>query len=531
MSSVHKSDVVIIGSGAAGLSAALACAPFASVVLISKTDVISGATRWAQGGIAAALSVDDSPSLHAQDTISVGGHLCHKAAVEAITQAAPSVIEWLASLGVVFSQVKGHFVLGQEGGHGLRRIVHSDDATGLAISSALAERVLAHPNITVQSRATAIRLLSDEKRCVGVECFMESSGQSEQFMAKATVLASGGASKQYAYTTHNEVASGDGIAMAWHLGCRIVDLEFQQFHPTCLYHPNAGALLLSEAIRGEGGELLGLDLKPFMQRYDARGALAPRDIVARAIDQEMKDHGWEHVYLDISHRKAKWIQKRFPTLYSACLQLGFDMTREPLPVVPAAHYTCGGVYVSGVSGKSDVPGLWAIGEVAATGMHGANRLASNSLLECVAMARAAAITIQDYLPTATMPTVTTDISDPFTGIEEPVFVSHDWHEIRQLMWDYVGIVRNEQRLSQALQRLCVIREALRASKPSGGNNRHWIECQHLATVAWLTVQAAIARTETRGLHARSDYPKRQVSLDGHHSCLQKDDGHSWLLMD
>ncbi|HSB97006.1 MAG TPA: L-aspartate oxidase, partial [Spongiibacteraceae bacterium] len=389
MSSTNHHDVLVIGSGAAGLTAALRLAPDARVAVISKGDLNQGSTWWAQGGIAAVIDANDTVEAHIADTLAAGAGLCHTDAVRFNVEHSRESIEWLVEQGVEFDRITGtDFHLTREGGHSHRRIIHSADATGREVSETLTARTLSSANIEIFTNRVAVDLIVRDGRCHGAYVLDRNTGSVDVFQAKYTILAMGGASKVYLYTTNPDGATGDGIAMAWRAGCRVANLEFNQFHPTCLYHPKAKSFLITEAIRGEGGVLLLPNGERFMQRFDERKELAPRDIVARAIDHEMKRLGIDCVYLDISHKSPEFILHHFPTVKARCLELGIDITREPIPVVPAAHYTCGGVMVD-FEGRTDVPNLYAIGETSFTGLHGANRMASNSLLECIVYGRAA----------------------------------------------------------------------------------------------------------------------------------------------
>ena len=443
-------DVLIIGSGAAGLAAALRLADSTRVAVISKGELSDGSTSWAQGGIAAVLANEDSFAEHIQDTLDAGVGLNHSDTVRMVVEHAPECIRWLMNLGVPFDhqQESEHALhLTREGGHGHRRVVHVKDATGRALEGTLLQQVQAHPNIRLFPRRLAVDLITAHKlgqspdRVLGAYILDLENDAVETFQAPIIILATGGAGKVYLYTSNPESASGDGIAMAWRAGCRVANLEFMQFHPTCLYDPRAKSFLISEAVRGEGGRLLLPNGSRFMPHFDPRGELAPRDIVARAIDHEMKRLGLDCVYLDLSHRSVEFITSHFPNIYQRCLKFGYDMTRQPLPVVPAAHYTCGGV-ITDLSGRTDLNGLYAIGEVAHTGLHGANRLASNSLLECLVFAEAASADIKKILKHSLSTQVPVPPWDEsrVSNSDEEIVVTHNWDEIRRFMWDYVGIV-------------------------------------------------------------------------------------------
>ncbi len=514
-------DVVIVGSGLAGLSAALKLAPTLRVAVIAKRSIQDSASDWAQGGIAAALDAADSIENHVQDTLIAGGGLCHESMTRFILERGQQAIEWLIKQGVPFTRDDASefgFHLTREGGHSHRRIIHAADATGHAVVTTLAQRVRAHPNITLLEEHFAIDLIttalpgSSGRRCNGLYVLDSSSGRTLTLQAQHTILATGGAGKVYLYTTNPDTATGDGIAIAWRAGCQIANMEFIQFHPTCLYHPYAKSFLISEAVRGEGGLLKlptsdGNGLR-FMPTHDARAELAPRDIVARAIDFEIKKHGIDYVHLDISHQPAEFLRAHFPTILSRCLEFGIDITRQPIPVVPAAHYTCGGV-VTDVSGRTEIAGLFAIGETAYTGLHGANRLASNSLLECVVMAHSSALAIQadlannPYRPSAPLPVWDESrVTDP----DEEVVITHNWDELRRLMWNYVGIVRTDKRLSRAKHRIALLRSEIDEYYANFRISRDLLELRNLVDVAALIVDSACSRRESRGLHFSRDWP-------------------------
>ncbi|MGQ9499444.1 MAG: L-aspartate oxidase [Dissulfurimicrobium sp.] len=528
-------DFLIIGSGIAGLSLAIKLATIGHVTVVTKKDVQNTATNWAQGGIACVLGPDDSFDLHEYDTLKAGDGLSHEEIVRIIVESGPERIKELAAIGLKFSRdmdCPDSYDLGKEGGHSRRRIVHTGDITGRAIQKILTERALANPNIDILEYHIAVDLITEGKirlgsmeksaelpprlsldgeRCLGAYVLDASTGVIHTILAYATVLATGGAGKVYLYTTNPDVATGDGIAMAYRAGARIANLEFVQFHPTCLYHPQKRNFLISEALRGEGARLIDWNGKPFMEKYSpVLKELANRDIVARAIDTELKKSGKEHVYLDISHRDPDFVRNRFPNIYETCLKLGIDITREPIPVVPAAHYMCGGV-VTNRYGETDLKGLFAIGETACTGLHGANRLASNSLLEGLVMAHHAFLRIADTLPVLK--------KRPFSSIppwnpggavdmDEEILISHNWDEIRRLMWNYVGIVRSVKRLSLAGERIKPILKEI--------NQHYWdyiltsdfVELRNIAQVAELIIRAATARIESRGGHFMLDFPEK-----------------------
>lgn len=523
-------DVLIIGGGAAGLSLALRLADTARVVTLAKGELHEGSTYYAQGGISAVLDAGDSIESHVQDTLIAGADLCHADTVRFTVEHARAAIEWLSAQGTPFtreSNAEGgaEYHLHREGGHSHRRIVHAADATGRAIQTTLEQCARQHPNITLNEQCSAIDLITGRKlglggnRCLGAYVLNRHTGQVEVCAARFVVLATGGASRVYLYSSNPDGSTGDGIAMAWRAGCRVANMEFIQFHPTCLYHPQAKNFLISEAVRGEGGTLLLPDGSRFMQNFDSRLELAPRDIVARAIDHEMKRLGAECVYLDISHKPADFIRAHFPNIYAKCLEYGFDMTRQPIPVVPAAHYTCGGVMTDRAA-RTDLEGLYAIGEVAFTGLHGANRMASNSLLECLVFAAAAADDIRSRLEHAPEPPSLPDWDESrVTDSDEEVVVSHNWAELRQFMWDYVGIVRTDKRLQRAQHRVDLL---LREIGEYYGNFRiggNLIELRNLAQVADLIIRCALARRESRGLHYTLDYPKANESTPGRDTVL------------
>jgi L-aspartate oxidase len=510
-------DFVIIGSGIAGLSFALKAARAGTVAVITKKAKAETNTAWAQGGIAAVTDETDSFEAHVQDTLIAGAGLCDEEAVRGIVRDGPERIAELMQVGVKFDQDgEGQPDLTREGGHSARRILHARDATGREIERALLEAVAREKRITLLENHTAVDLITLRKlglgavndRCVGVYVLDEASGTVETVRSDKLVLATGGCGKVYRYTTNPSIATGDGVAMAWRAGAKVGNMEFIQFHPTSLYHPAARSFLISEAVRGEGGKLIGKDGKEFMAKYDARGALAPRDIVARAIDAEMKRTGAPCVYVDISHKPADFVRGHFPTIDQRCRELGIDITKEPIPVVPAAHYQCGGV-VTGKMGETSLTGLFAIGEVACTGLHGANRLASNSLLEAVVMAHRAAATLSDWR--ASKEGAPIDLpawkSGGATDVDELVVIYHNWDEIRRLMWDYVGIVRTDKRLLRAAARLRHLAAEVQEYYWDFKVTTELLELRNLVTVASLIVDSALLRKESRGLHYTLDYPK------------------------
>ena len=511
-------DVLIVGSGLAGLTAALRLAPTHRVAILTKRAMADGSSGWAQGGIAAVLAEGDTFASHVDDTLVAGAGLSDLAATRFVVEHAPQTIAWLQALGVPFSLEDGHLHLTREGGHSARRIVHVTDATGAAVQQTLIARVRSTPHITLFENHTLIDLItsadSDPKRCLGLYALDCNRDEVITFSAAHTILATGGAGKVYLYTTNPDTATGDGIAAAWRAGCRVANMEFIQFHPTCLYHPHAKSFLITEAVRGEGGQLLLPDTAGgvrFMPEHDARAELAPRDVVARAIDFEMKKHGLDCVHLDISHQPLAFILEHFPNIYARCLELGIDISKQPIPVVPAAHYTCGGV-LTDLAGRTDMNGLYAVGETACTGLHGANRLASNSLVECMVFADAA---VQDIMahPTAAPPLLPAWDDSRVTDPDEAVVISHNWDELRRFMWDYVGIVRTNKRLERAAHRITLLQGEIHEFYAHFHVTRDLLELRNLVTVAELIVRSAQSRHESRGLHFSRDYPETAASAE------------------
>ncbi|MBV1931815.1 MAG: L-aspartate oxidase [Porticoccaceae bacterium] len=522
MKKTYHHDVLIIGSGAAGMSLALRLAPEHRIAILSKDQLRTGSTWLAQGGIAAVLDEEDSIDAHVTDTLRAGAGLCHDDVVRTTLEQGPTALQWLIDQDVEFTKDgdSDDFHLTQEGGHSHRRILHTADATGQAVSGTLASRVQEKSNIEVFEHHVVVDLTtqadSDSRslRCNGAYVLDKLRDRVCLFQAKIVVLATGGASKAYLYTSNSDGASGDCIAAAWRRGCRVANMEFNQFHPTCLFHPEAKSFLVSEALRGEGAHLLLPDGSRFMHDFHPDAELAPRDIVARAIDHEMKRLGADCVFLDISHKPAEFIKAHFPTVSAQCLEFGIDITQQPIPVVPAAHYTCGGI-VTDIDGHSDLKNLYAIGECAFTGLHGANRMASNSLLECLVFAQAAAQSIDQEISSVPVPSYTKDWdSSRVTYSDEDVVISHNWDELRRFMWDYVGIVRTRKRLERAEHRIRLLKREIQEYYRNYKISRDILELRNLAVVADLIIRSALLRKESRGLHYTLDHPElSQVAKD------------------
>ncbi|CAE6915057.1 L-aspartate oxidase [Vibrio sp. B1FLJ16] len=519
----HECDVLVVGSGAAGLSLALRVANHCKVMVLSKGPRSEGATYYAQGGIAAVFDESDTIDSHVEDTQIAGDGICDEETVRFIAEHSKECVQWLIDGGVPFdredddSDEEPRYHLTREGGHSRRRILHAADATGMAMQTSLQDNAHNHPNIHVLERHNALDLITEDKvggdknKVIGAYIWNRNEEHVETVRAKFVVLATGGASKVYQYTSNPDVSSGDGIAIAWRAGCRVANLEFNQFHPTCLFHPEARNFLLTEALRGEGAYLRRPDGSRFMPDFDERKELAPRDVVARAIDFEMKRLGADCMYLDISHKPADFITKHFPTIYSRLMDLGIDMTKEPIPIVPAAHYTCGGVIVD-QNGHTDLKNLYAIGEVSYTGLHGANRMASNSLLECVVYAWSAAKDILKHLSEVSLASQLPCWDESqVTNSDEEVIIQHNWHELRLFMWDYMGIVRTDKRLERALRRIQMLQQETHEYYSNFRVSNNLLELRNLLQVAELMVRCAMQRKESRGLHYTLDYPNQLES--------------------
>jgi L-aspartate oxidase len=529
-------DFLILGSGIAGLTFALKVAPRGRVAIITKKHRAESNTNYAQGGIAAVTSKEDSFGLHVRDTLEAGAGLCKEEVVRTIIQEGPARIAELIELGMKFSEREipteagaKELDLGKEGGHSKRRILHAKDVTGREIERALLAAIARRSNIEVFENHFAVDLVTTQKlgqpgpnRCDGVYVLDNQTGEVETFAAPVVLLATGGCGKVYLYTTNPDIATGDGVAMAYRAGAAIANMEFIQFHPTCLYHPKAKSFLISEAVRGEGGVLKRIDGAEFMDRFHPLKSLAPRDVVARAIDSEMKKSGADHVLLDITHKPAQFIVERFPNIHHTCLRYGIDITKEPIPVVPAAHYQCGGV-LTNVDGETEIEGLYAVGEVACTGLHGANRLASNSLLEALVCAHRAAAKVTTRVFDKVDVTIPAWQSGRATNADELVVVSHNWDEIRRLMWDYVGIVRTNKRLRRAQKRIANLQVEILEYYWDFIVTSDLLELRNIATVAELIVTCALRRLESRGLHYNLDYPDPNPDLAKKDTIVRKAD--------
>jgi L-aspartate oxidase len=509
---MKKYDVLIIGSGLSGQSAALRLARAGKkVVMICKRTMDDCATNRAQGGIAAVLDSTDSIEAHIRDTFIAGSYLNDMKATRFVAENAARAIHWLIDQGVPFTRGENGYHLTREGGHSARRIIHVADATGRYVQETLTEKVLAEPNITILENHIAIDLITSKKlgqngdnRCYGAYVLDTATGKVHTVAAAHTLIGTGGAGKVYLYTTNPDTSTGDGIAMAWRAGCPVANMEFIQFHPTCLYHPTEKSFLISEAVRGEGGILRLPDGTRFMPQHDERAELAPRDIVARSIDFEMKKHGIECVYLDIAHKGADFIHQHFPNIQARCLELGIDIIKEPIPVVPAAHYTCGGIIVD-LRGRTAIKGLYAVGEATCTGLHGANRLASNSLLECLVYSEAA-VTDMLTLTDPEIPALPRWDASRVTDADEEVVIAHNWDELRRFMWDYVGIVRTTKRLMRAQHRIHLLKREIDEFYANFHVTHDLVELRNLVTTAHLIVKCALMRHESRGLHFSRDWP-------------------------
>lgn len=522
ISCAHQFDVIIVGSGGAGLSLALSLPDHFNIAVLAKSNLHDASTYYAQGGVAAVLDEADSIEQHIDDTVVAGAFLCEKQAVQHTVEGGKPSVDFLLKQGVQFTlDEQDNLHLTREGGHSQRRIIHSADATGKAISTTLVQRAKEKTNIHIFENYVAIDLitthklgrLNEKNRTVGLYALDESTQTVFTFLAPFTALACGGAMKAYLYTSNPDIATGDGIAMAYRAGCRVANMEFNQFHPTCLYHPQARSFLITEAMRGEGAYLRLPDGERFMLRFDERAELAPRDIVARAIDYEIKRLGIRHVWLDITHKSPEFIKEHFPTLYARLLELGIDITRDMIPVVPAAHYTCGGVVVNENS-QTDIIGLYAIGETSYTGLHGANRMASNSLLECFVYGMSAAKHIQDSFDKLSIAGLDVPAWDEskVTNPDEDVVILQNWDELRQTMWNYVGIVRTSKRLERALHRVEMLKNEITEYYQDYRVSKNLIELRNLVLVSEMIIRCAMARKESRGLHYTLDYPEQAEEL-------------------
>ncbi|MFU9044919.1 L-aspartate oxidase [Acinetobacter tibetensis] len=521
LSSTHQFDVIIVGSGGAGLSLALSLPHHFNIAVLAKSTLTDASTYYAQGGVAAVLDETDSIQQHIDDTMIAGAHLCELDAVKQTVEGGKPSVDFLLNNGVQFTlDEQSQLHLTREGGHSQRRIIHAADATGRAISTTLVQRAQEKDNITIFENFIAIDLITSQKlgldeahnRALGLYALDEKTEQVHTFLAPFTALACGGAMKAYLYTSNPDIATGDGIAMAYRAGCRVANMEFNQFHPTCLYHPQARSFLITEAMRGEGAYLRLPDGERFMLRFDERAELAPRDIVARAIDYEIKRLGIRHVWLDITHKPEAFVKEHFPTLYARLLELGIDITKEMIPVVPAAHYTCGGVVVDEHS-QTDIHGLYAIGETSYTGLHGANRMASNSLLECFVYGMSAATHIQShYVENYSSPQVPEWDDSQVMNPDEDVVILQNWDELRQTMWNYVGIVRTTKRLQRALHRIEMLKREITEYYEDYQVSKNLIELRNLVLVSEMIVRCAMERKESRGLHFTLDYPELAPEL-------------------
>ncbi|MGE8684891.1 MAG: L-aspartate oxidase [Acinetobacter sp.] len=520
LNTTHHFDVIIVGSGGAGLSLALSLPNHFNIAVLAKSTLTDASTYFAQGGVAAVLDKTDSIEQHIDDTMIAGAHLCEINAVKQTVEGGKPSVDFLLNQGVQFTlDEQEQLHLTREGGHSQRRIIHAADATGRAISTTLVERAQEKANIHIFENYVAIDLITAQKldpdaenRALGLYALDEKNEKVHTFLAPFTALACGGAMKAYLYTSNPDIATGDGIAMAYRAGCRVANMEFNQFHPTCLYHPQARSFLITEAMRGEGAYLRLPDGERFMLRFDERAELAPRDIVARAIDYEIKRLGIRHVWLDITHKPAEFVKEHFPTLYARLLELGIDITQEMIPVVPAAHYTCGGVVVDENS-QTDIPGLYAIGETSYTGLHGANRMASNSLLECFVYGMSASQHIEEnFSPNHVVPTVPEWDDSQVTNPDEDVVILQNWDELRQTMWNYVGIVRTTKRLQRALHRIEMLKREITEYYQDYQVSKNLIELRNLVLVSEMIVRCAMQRKESRGLHYTLDYPELDSEL-------------------
>lgn len=516
-------DYLVIGSGIAGLMSAINLSRHGRVCVLTKKESAESNTNYAQGGIACVVASDDSFEEHIKDTLIAGDGLCDEKVVRAIISAAPARIAELAQMGLHFTEREQEggksYDLGREAGHSRRRVLHAGDITGRELEQVLLQRARESSSLSMIEHATVIDLvttgwlgLSGPNRCLGVYYLNCTTGEIDAVRACYTVLATGGGGKVYLYTSNPDIATGDGCALAWRAGVSVRNLEFIQFHPTCLYHPEAKSFLVSEAVRGEGGELVNAAGEPFMERYDSRKSLAPRDIVARAIDHEMKANGVLCVYLDIRHKSPKFLKNRFPNIYQTCLQFGIDMARDLIPVVPAAHYFCGGVKAT-IDGVTDMPGLFACGEVACTGLHGANRLASNSLLEALVCAHAMTHTLAELprdIPAVSIPPWQVGSAVPS---DEAILIEHNWNEVRTCMWDYVGIVRTNKRLERAYRRIVNLRQEIQQYYYEYLVTADLLDLRNIATVGELIIRSAMLRKESRGLHYTLDYPSKMDRIE------------------